>query len=426
MKPQIYLDIGPLQENNFTGIPGVTAALAEHLLGDEGVDGRFLFDRYLVPGDVVRALLDTRDGRFFRYHLRNGRHRLHMLSPRDVDRRAVALFPNVKGARNLFRREAQVIHDFSTLLFPETHHEDTIRHHALTFLRDLGSNEFTFCVSEATRTDLLAYFDVDPATVHTVRLGCDEPTLAEEEEPVIQEAYVAVLGTLEPRKNLSLVLSLLEQSPQWAERYRFVFMGRFGWGKSLDHVLGEFTGVEGLYRNGRLVFTGYLEEGAKQVLLRNARVLLFPSLFEGFGLPVLEAMKVGTPVVCSYSSSIPEVAGEAGFYFDPHSVSSLEAALVAFEDAMHRDVSAVLARVRGQAEQFTWKRFYRGIRDVIVPEAEEDVAPLAQVASREAEQGDPDGEYSAGDVGVVGAFATCPGGGILTHGAEGKGYKGSR
>lgn len=367
MKPTLYLDIGPLQENNFTGIPAVTAALAQQMMRDQDLQARFMWDRYCVPKPVVEALLETRDGRFFRHHVRAGRHKMPLLTPRQVQAEDIALFPNVKGVRGLFRREAQIVHDFSTLLFPETHHQDTIRHHALTFLRDLHSNEFTFCVSDATRTDLLSYFDIDPATVHTALLGTDAPPVAPEHMPYIDETYVAVLGTLEPRKNLRLVLRLLERAPQWAERYRFVFIGRFGWGKPLEEVLGEFPGVLSLYRQRRLVFTGYVDETAKHVLLRNARCLLFPSLFEGFGLPVLEALKLGTPVVCSYSSSIPEVAGEVGFYFDPYSVGSLEAALRDFEAAMEQDAAQVRQRALERAARFDWARFYGTIKHVLFP-----------------------------------------------------------
>jgi glycosyltransferase involved in cell wall biosynthesis len=312
--------------------------------------------------------LATRDGRFFRYHIRNGRHALATLSRRHVAPDAIALFPNIKRTRGLFSREAQIVHDFSTLLFPETHHEDTIRDHALTFLRDLETNEFTFCVSEATRTDLLTYFAIDPATVHTALNGADEPPIALANMPLIAESYVVVLGTLEPRKNIRLILQMLQESPDWASRYRFVFVGRFGWGRHLDEVLAEFPEVEALYRQGRLLFTGYVDEVAKCVLLRSARMLLFPSLFEGFGLPVLEAIKLGTPVVCSFSSSIPEVAGDAGFYFDPYSVGSLKQALSDFEDTMSAEADAVRARVLGQSSKFSWSNFYGSIRSVLFPD----------------------------------------------------------
>lgn len=368
MTPVLYLDIGPLQENNFTGIPGVTAAFARELLGDPSMASRFLYGRYLVPEEAVAALLETRDGRFFRYHMRNCRHRLRLLSPRRIEDDAVVLFPNVKSVLGVFRREAQIVHDLSTLLFPETHHEDTIRHHALTFLRDLKGNEATFCVSEATRTDLLTYFGMDPSRVHAVHLGADVPEEGIADLPGIAEPYVAVLGTIEPRKNLTLVLDGLQRFPELAERYRFVFMGRFGWGKSLDQVLAEYPGVGALHAKGRLIFTGYVDEPTKYTLLRNARFLLFPSLFEGFGLPVLEALKLGTPVVCSYSSSIPEVAGDAGFYFDPFSVEGLKDAVDRFEQVMSEDPGGVARRVQEQGALFNWARFYRGIRDVLFPQ----------------------------------------------------------
>lgn len=367
MKPTLYLDIGPLQENNFTGIPAVTAAVAEQMLNDEFLDARFIWDRYIVPPAVVASLLEARDGRFFRYHLRNGRHTMHLLGANSVDERAIALFPNVKGVHGVFRREAQIVHDFSTLLFPETHHPDTIRHHALSFLRDLTGNEFTFCVSDATRTDLLSYFDIPAESVYTALLGADEPPMLADTLPVIDEPFIAVLGTLEPRKNIRLILQMLQRTPEWASRYRFVFIGRFGWGKKVEEVLAEFPQVLALYRDKRLVFTGYVDDATKQVLLHNARVLLFPSVFEGFGLPVLEAMKLGTPVVCSFSSSLPEVAGDVGFYFDPYSVESMERALEDFEAAASSSPEALREKVLERAAQFTWSKFYRSIRDVLFP-----------------------------------------------------------
>lgn len=389
-KPILYFDIGPLQEDSYTGIPAVTAAFAEFLMNDDQVDGRFIWDRYLVPYDAVRSLLEIRDGRFFRYHMRQGHHHLRMINPQSVEPEAVALFPNVKGIHGVFQRQAQIIHDLSTLLFPETHNEDTINHHAPTFLRDVGSNEFTFCVSEATRGDVVTYLGAEPDKVHTALLGADDLGEPDEQIRIEGDPYFVLLGTIEPRKNIRLVLELMEKNPRWAEKYRFVLIGRSGWGGTIDSVLSEYPATLRMKEQGRLLFTGYLDDPEKEVLLRNARALLFPSVFEGFGLPVLEALKLGTPVVCSYTSSVPEVAEDAAFYFDPFSVDDLERALEAFETAYASHPEALINSAREQGGKFTWSKFYTRIRNVIFPHlsavpATEETTPAAALEPEQPE-----------------------------------------
>ena len=110
---------------------------------------------------------------------------------------------------------------------------------------------------------------------------------------------------------------------------------------------------------GRIVFTSFVDEAFRTALLVGAAGLIYPSVFEGFGLPLLEAMATGTPVLSSVSSSMPEVVGDCGYYFDPYSTHSLHAAYHALRsDRALGRVEDVLTRARQRAEGFSYDRTY--------------------------------------------------------------------
>jgi glycosyltransferase involved in cell wall biosynthesis len=229
---------------------------------------------------------------------------------------------------------------------------------------DLLSNDLTICVSNATRSDVLLYLDpphqervitIYPA--HKWSAGCEaayETLLAKAGGSGV-EPFILVLGTIEPRKNIGVVLDLLRRSPGLLEDFRFVFAGREGWGEPFLAYLDRF-GLTGAYRDNRILFTGYISENAKYALMRTARMVVYPSLFEGFGLPVLEALSVGAGVLTTQSSSIPEVGGEACYYFDPFDNDSFA---VRFRHALSdsADPSRRAAAVARSAA-FSWATFY--------------------------------------------------------------------
>ena len=118
----------------------------------------------------------------------------------------------------------------------------------------------------------------------------------------------------------------------------------------------------------RIVFTSFVDEGFRTALLTGAAGLLYPSLYEGFGLPLLEAMAIGTPVLSSVSSSMPEVVGDCGYYFDPCSVASLHAAFVRFW--ADRDAGALqplIARGQARARGFSYDATYQVIVEGLFP-----------------------------------------------------------
>jgi glycosyltransferase involved in cell wall biosynthesis len=356
----VYFEMGPLKEREYTGIAQVTAALAERLLGDSSLDSRFFFGRMLVPKDTIEILLKTRCGELLEWHLGRLAGRS---APEHVSEESVGIFPNRKTVRRAFSKDCQIVHDLSTLLTPQFHDRGAVEYHATTLENDVLTNDITFCVSEATRSDLLTYFpSVRPDAVTTLPLAASVTSMDEHAwEGKEVEPYILVLGTIEPRKNVSQVLECIRARPSITRSYRVVFLGRFGWGTSIEKLI-ETHDLQEQYRKGRILFPGFVTEEVKNLLIRNARVLIYPSLFEGFGLPVVEAMALGVPCVTTRSSSLPEAAGPHAYYFDPFVSGDIERAIM--KAIVDMDLSADLVRKRciEWAQRFSWDATYGALK----------------------------------------------------------------
>jgi glycosyltransferase involved in cell wall biosynthesis len=223
-----------------------------------------------------------------------------------------------------------------------------------SLIADLETNDLTVCVSQATADDVRAYLGYPPSRLVVAPNGVAWPdeyaAAAASSPPPFAEPYLYVLGTLEPRKNLALVARTLAAHPEILDRYKVVISGAPAW-EDAEWVLPEAT--KAMAQAGRLVLTGFVPDAAKYALLRHARATIYPSFFEGFGLPVLESLSVGTPCIASVSSSIPEIGGGACRYFDPFSVADLHTAIVELDP--HPPSPAERARLIAVAGQFTWE-----------------------------------------------------------------------
>jgi glycosyltransferase involved in cell wall biosynthesis len=360
--PLIAMEISALGEQNHTGIANVTKKLTEALLNDADVDARFFFNRGELRRDLVEKLVQMDSGRIL-YWI-TGRTSCPPDWSDVLDRPVAGIYPAHKWHRRLFPCEVKIVHDLTSLIVPQFHSQETIAFEARQVLGDLLSSDLLVAVSESTREDIRTYF---PQAAH---IPCIAPGLAPCTEPVDplpgQAApFVLVLGTLEPRKNVEAVLELLADYPEILDSHVFVFVGRFGWGDATDEVVDRF-GLAGKVAQGAIRFLGFVSDDVRNQLLAHARCVVYPSLYEGFGLPVIEALSYGTPVITGYGSSLPEVGGDFAIYCDVTSAealaSALKACLVTAGDVSAQDDEQRSARKRWAAS-FTWTETYRRIKD---------------------------------------------------------------
>lgn len=251
------------------------------------------------------------------------------------------------------------IHDLGYEYYPEAHPRRQLAYLRWSTRHNARVSRRIIADSRATRDDLVRLYSVDPAKIDVVYPGID-PDLRRVEDQAqiaavcakygIHSPYLLYLGTLQPRKNLVRLVETFAQSGLYTEGYVLVLAGKPGWlAQPIFDVVRDLPSVI----RERILLPGYVADADKAALLSGATALVLPSLYEGFGFPVLEAQVCGTPVVCSNTSSLPEVAGEGALLVDPideASIASGLAQIVADEALRRRLIAAGYNNVR----RFNW------------------------------------------------------------------------
>ncbi len=353
----LFYDVAPMLEPQWTGIPVVAAGLAGVLCERLRQRTRFFLDLQIVAPRAVQDAVRRGHGRFLKRDIEAGTAVAGRLPVLPGGGPSIGIFPNFKRLRRVFDVECSLFHDFSTLVVPQFHTRQTVEHHTAAMAADIASNDLSVAVSQASAEDLAAYFGLKPAEIAVVPNGVSWPgwyEIAAENGCAKEnvEPYFLVLGTREPRKNVMLVFDLLQRAPELLAGHRFVFAGRMGWLEE-QHAIPER--LEPARQTGRILFTGFVGDFDKYKLLRGAQATLYPSFFEGFGLPVLESLSVGTPCVASFSSSIPEVGGDTCCYFDPFSADDFLRAIGEMQRRRAALGPALAAACLERARQFTWE-----------------------------------------------------------------------
>ncbi|HLF25412.1 MAG TPA: glycosyltransferase family 1 protein [Anaerolineae bacterium] len=263
-------------------------------------------------------------------------------------------------------RTLLTVHDLSFIRDPESAVPALRRYLNRAVPRSVARADRVLADSQATQADLVALFGTPPDKIEVLLSGVDvrfKPVRERTALAAVRARYdlgrgplVLTIGTIQPRKNYVRLIQAFAQvvgrwwqiGSDWMGDVNLVIAGGAGW--MFDQIYAEVTrlGLE-----SRVKFTGFIDDADLPALYSAATVFAYPSLYEGFGLPLLEAMACGTPVIGSNVSSIPEVVGDAGLLVDPLDVDAIAAGLIGLlKDASARD--AYLRAGLQRAAQFSW------------------------------------------------------------------------
>ncbi|HNP89564.1 MAG: Mannosylfructose-phosphate synthase [Microgenomates group bacterium ADurb.Bin219] len=238
-------------------------------------------------------------------------------------------------------------------------------------------------ISEFTKSEIVNFYNYPEERITVAYPGYTKLKIENEKLKIeeikrkfgIKGNYLLYLGTLQPKKNLVGLIeafNLLVTSNQWPvisnqsqitnrqSPIALVIAGKKGW--LYEEI---FRKVKELRLEERVIFTDFVADEEKPYLLAGAKCFVLPSFYEGFGIPVLEAMSLGVPVAVSNTSSLPEVAGKAGFYFSPEKPEEIADCLLKVLKLSSSELAAVSEEVKKQAEKFSWEKCTRKVLETI-------------------------------------------------------------
>jgi len=254
------------------------------------------------------------------------------------------------------------VHDLSILDHPEwfPEGEDDSVSTQVSVPASIERADRIVAVSEFTKDQISRHFPGSTIRTSVVHEGVEIPgDVSVKDTGSDGEDVILFVGTLEPRKNLVNALeafdAFLQSHPGSAQETRFVIAGKKGWRyEDIEHKIDEVNAAWRDVGEDVVRYLGYVSDQEKWSLLNRAEVLFYPSLEEGFGLPVLEAMRIGTSVVTSRRGAIPEVAGDTAFYVEPENTEQMALTLAQCL-LLPEGVSGMTDQAQKRAKQFTWE-----------------------------------------------------------------------
>ena len=251
------------------------------------------------------------------------------------------------------------VHDIAALLFPEFHEKKAVVIEKLFIKKALKSATKILAVSENTKKDLMRKFKIQNTKIEVTYCAASEdffPANTDDEKvkefrvkASIPDEFFLSVGTIQPRKNYEALIQAFIMFHEKHPTYHLIIVGNSGWGKTnFAQVIKEN------YLQKYIHLLGYITSKNLNFLYNTATAFVFPSLYEGFGIPPLEAMKAGCPIIASNVSSIPEVLGDAAIYCDPRSPAEFAFAMekVISNENLRKDLKN---KGRIQSKKFNWE-----------------------------------------------------------------------
>jgi glycosyltransferase involved in cell wall biosynthesis len=299
----------------------------------------------LVPAVTARLAWPGRVATRTWVTLRRPRLPAGVLADLDMVHATSAAVPPTGG-----RPLVATVHDLAFRHYPDAYPAAGRRYHDRAARIVAGEAARVIAVSKATADDLTELYGVEPARISVVPLGVEPPGAADQAAAAglladlgVRGPFLLAVGTLEPRKNLPRLLAAFGEITDELPDHFLVVAGPVGWGPTLRPT----------WDSVRVKLAGPVDDPVLQALYRAAEGLAYPSLYEGFGLPVVEAMAHGLPVLTSDRSSLPEVAGDAAMLVDPLDRGAIAKGLVRLvtDSALRRRLADAGPR---RAARFTW------------------------------------------------------------------------
>ena len=365
----IAVDLRSLSTGTISGVENYTINLLENLLPLDKQNSYTLFYNGLAKskfGDfhfVNSRVKNTRwPNKLLNLAFKSNLMKLENLAG-DFD---CLFMPNLN--QFYVRSKAKVVltvHDLSPVLAPEFYNvKRRLWHWFLNYKKAFSRADLLLAVSEYTKQDLIKCFNIDPNKIKVVYPGIDHKSFKPISDVAMLRSirnqyslpgdFILFLNTIEPRKNL---INLIKAFDQLDSPCDLVIAGRKGWKYS-----EIFDAAKASKKFAKIHYIGYIPEEQKPAIISLARVLVYPSFYEGFGFQPIESMALGVPTVASNVTALPEITGDAALLVNPYDVLGIAKALkVALEDEQLR--SRLKEKGLQRAKDFSWQKSAQGILD---------------------------------------------------------------
>lgn len=223
-------------------------------------------------------------------------------------------------------------------------------------------------ISNFSKSEIVKFYQCPKGKITVAHPGFDRYQLADSASKIkkikkklgIKGKYLVYLGTLQPKKNLVRLVEAFGQVAKKRPEVSLVIAGKKGW--LFEEI---FTKVKELRLEERVIFPGFIAEEDKPYLLAGGEAFVFPSLYEGFGIPVLESMSLGVPVVAAKAGSLPEIGGEAAIYCDPYQTESIAESMEKVLQLNKKERNEIIVKGEKQAKQFSWEKCARKVLETL-------------------------------------------------------------
>ena len=347
-----------------TGVSNYTANLVRHLLKIDKRNQYILFGTSLRQRNKLyefKKTLENYENVTFEFRFLPPTifellaNRLRILSVEKLIGREVDVFhssdwtqPRVKSKNT---KKVTTIHDMTVYLFPSSFDPKITTTQKVRLAKVKKDVDLVIADSQTTKEDVVKFLEIPEEKVRVVYLGVSDEFRPADDEKIntvlqkykIKKPYILSVGTQEPRKNIQKLIDVYEKIKEQHPDFSLVLVGKQGWGEG-------FRSTEGV------IWTGYVPKEDLVAVYSGSRVFVYPSLYEGFGLPILEAMACGVPIVTSNSSSMAEIAKDVAMLVDPRNETQLEKAIKMVMNLTLDDYQKMVRASLNCARKFTWTK----------------------------------------------------------------------